>query len=191
LLIRNALVQALSAAFDSGPSHVPEVLDRQARARRNIGLVAAGILAIAASVTVLWKMRSSSGEASDITSLAVLPLDNMTGDSSQSYFVDGMHEALTAELAQISALKVISRTSVMQYRGGRKSAPEIARELGVTGLIEGSVARDGDHVRITVQLIHAPSDRHLWVRTFDRELRGFSTFTPRSRARLPVRSRRA
>jgi TolB-like protein len=102
----------------------------------------------------------------------VLPLDNLTGDSAQAYFVDGMHEALTAELSRISALKVISRTSAMRYRGGTKPAPQIARELGIEGLVEGSVARDGDHVRITVQLIHAPSDRHLWARTFDRELRG-------------------
>ena len=165
-------VQALSNATDSGASasSAAKIPDRQARTRRI--LVAGGILLTIGIVSGVWGSRARQSGASSITSLAVLPLDNLTGDSTQSYFVDGMHEALTAELAQISALKVISRTSVMQYRGASKTAPEIARELGVTGLIEGSVARDGDQVRITVRLIHAPSDRHLWVRQFDRELRG-------------------
>ncbi|MBI2956924.1 MAG: tetratricopeptide repeat protein [Acidobacteria bacterium] len=107
-----------------------------------------------------------------IDSIAVLPLKNLSGDPEQEYFVEGMHEALTAELSKISALKVISRTSAMQYKDVKKAMPQIARELGVNGLIEGSVAREGDQVRITVQLIHGPSDRHLWAQSFDRQLRG-------------------
>jgi serine/threonine-protein kinase len=165
-------VQALGAATDSTASQAPDLVERQAHTKRIIGRAAAAILVVIAIISGLRWIRASDAGASGISSLAVLPLDNLTGDSAQSYFVDGMHEALTAELAQISALKVISRTSVMQYRGASKSATDIGRELGVTGLIEGSVARDGDHVRVTVQLIHAPSDRHLWVRAFDRELRG-------------------
>lgn len=100
--------------------------------------------------------------------LAVLPLDNFSGDPSQDYFADGMTEALIAELAQIKGIRVISRTSSMQYRGTRKALPEIARELGVTHLIEGSVARDKARVRVTAQLIEARSDRHVWARSYDR-----------------------
>ncbi|MGH9580869.1 MAG: protein kinase domain-containing protein [Terriglobales bacterium] len=106
-----------------------------------------------------------------IESLAVLPLENMSGDPGQEYFADGMTEALIAELSKIRALKVISRTSVMQYKGARKPLPEIARELNVDAVIEGSVVRDGDRVRITAQLIYAPADQHLWVESYERDLK--------------------
>ncbi len=106
-----------------------------------------------------------------IQSLAVLPLENLSRDPEQEYFADGMTEALTTELAQISALKVISRTSVMQYKGTKKALPQIARELGVDAVIEGAVQRSGDKVQITVQLIHAPSDRHLWAKAYERSMR--------------------
>jgi TolB-like protein/Tfp pilus assembly protein PilF len=106
-----------------------------------------------------------------ITSIAVLPLENMMGDSEQDYFVAGMHEALITELSKIGALTVISRTSAMRYRNTDKSVPEIARELGVDALIEGSVLRAGNQVRITAQLIEAATDRNLWADNFDRELR--------------------
>ena len=101
-----------------------------------------------------------------ITSLAVLPLDSLSDDPEQDYFADGMTEAIITELAKIKALKVISRTSVMQYKDTTKTMPEIAAELGVDGLIEGSVLRDGNDVRITVQLIHGPSDAHLWSESY-------------------------
>ena len=109
--------------------------------------------------------------ASEIRSIGVLPLTNLSGDSAQEYFADGMTEALIADLARISALRVISRTSVMQYKGSRKSLPEIARELNVDAVIEGSVQRSGDRVRITAQLIQAATDRPLWTATYDRDLR--------------------
>lgn len=106
-----------------------------------------------------------------ILSIAVLPFENHTGDAEQEYLVEGMHEALTAELYRVSALNVISRTSAMQYKGVRRPASQIARELGVEGLVEGSVAREGDRVRVTVQLIHAPTDTHLWAESYQREMR--------------------
>jgi len=106
-----------------------------------------------------------------IRSLAVLPLENLSHDPEQEYFADGMTEALTTELAQISALKVISRTSAMQYKGTKKSLPQIAKELGVDAVVEGAVQRSGDKVGITVQLIHAPSDRHLLAKSYERGLR--------------------
>jgi TolB-like protein len=106
-----------------------------------------------------------------ITSIAVLPLENLMGDSEQDYFVDGMHDELIANLAKIGALKVISRTSAMRYKGTDKSLPEIARELGVDAVIEGTVRRAGNQVRITVQLIEAATDKHLFAESYQRELR--------------------
>jgi TolB-like protein/Tfp pilus assembly protein PilF len=106
-----------------------------------------------------------------IESLAVLPLENLMGDPQQEYFVDGMTEELIADLSQVSALRVISRTSVMQYKGSKKLLPQIARELKVDGVIEGSVLRSGDHVRVTAQLIQAATDTHLWARSYERDLR--------------------
>lgn len=106
-----------------------------------------------------------------IRSLAVLPLENLSGDPSQDYFADGVTDELTTELAQVPALRVISRISATQYRAKRKSAPEIASELHVDALVEGSVVRSGDHVRITAQLIEAKSDRHVWAQSFEGELK--------------------
>jgi len=107
-----------------------------------------------------------------IQSLAVLPLDNLSGDPAQEYFSDGMTEALIADLGKISALRVISRTSVMQFKGGRPKGGirEIAQQLNVAAVVEGSVMRVGDRVRITAQLIDARTDRHLWADRFDRDL---------------------
>ena len=115
--------------------------------------------------------RERHPTAARIRSLAVLPLTDVARDPEQDYFVDGMTEALIGELAQINALRVISRTSAMHYKATTKTVPEIARELGVDGIVEGSVMRAGDRVRITAQLVHAASDRHLWARSYERDLR--------------------
>lgn len=106
-----------------------------------------------------------------IHSIAVLPLDNLTGDPAQEYFADGMTDALTTELAQTAPVRVISRTSAMQYKGKHKKLSEIAQELNVDAVVEGSVARSGDRVRITAQLIHAATDWHLWAQSYERDLR--------------------
>jgi TolB-like protein/Tfp pilus assembly protein PilF len=106
----------------------------------------------------------------EIRSIAVLPLQNLSGDPRQDYFADGMTEELCADLGQISALRVISRTSAMSYRGTKKTLPEIGRELGVDTIVEGSVLREGNQVRITAQLIDARTDQHLWARTYVRDL---------------------
>lgn len=113
----------------------------------------------------------TSSDAPVETAIAVLPLENHSGDPGQDYFVDGMTEALIAELARFKDLRVISRTSSMRYRGSRLTLPEIARELGVTHIIEGSVARDQGRVRVTAQLIDAASDRHVWAESYDRRNR--------------------
>ncbi len=101
----------------------------------------------------------------------VLPLENISGNSSEEYFADGMTDALIGDLAKISGLQVISRTSSMHYKGTKKSLPEIAREIDVDAIIEGTVQRSGDRVVVRAQLIHAPTDRHLWVNTYTRDLR--------------------
>ena len=107
-----------------------------------------------------------------IRSIAVLPLQNLSGDAAQDYFADGMTEELITEMSRIQSLKVISRTSVMDYKGTRKHLPQIARELGADGIVEGSVVRDGDQVRVTVQLLNGPDDRHLWSEEYQRPLHG-------------------
>jgi len=135
-------------------------------------VVAAVLLAVLVAFnTGGWRERflTRSG-VPRIESLAVLPLENLSRDPEQEYFADGMTDELTTNLAQISGLRVISRASVMQFKGVRKSLPTIARELNVDGVIEGSVLRSGGRVRITAQLIHAPTDAHLWANSYEREL---------------------
>ena len=104
-----------------------------------------------------------------ILSLAVLPLSNLSGDQQQDYFADGMTDALITELAKIHGLKVISRTSVMQFKDVRQPLPQIAQALGVDGILEGSVQRSGGRARVTVQLIRALSDTHLWANSYERD----------------------
>jgi TolB-like protein/DNA-binding winged helix-turn-helix (wHTH) protein/Tfp pilus assembly protein PilF len=129
------------------------------------------IISISLSILAVWRFHSQSGAPTSIRSLAVLPLDNLSGDASQSYFADGMTDELITDLAQISALRVISRTSAMVYKGARKPLPQIARELNVDAVVEGTVLRSGDQVRITAQLIEASTDKHLWSQSYEGELR--------------------
>ena len=98
-------------------------------------------------------------------------MDNLSHDPAEDYFADGMTDELITELGQIATLRVISRTSVMQYRGTNKSLPQIARELNVDAVVEGTILRSGDHVRITAQLIRAPIDKHLWAQSYEGDLR--------------------
>jgi serine/threonine protein kinase/tetratricopeptide (TPR) repeat protein len=106
-----------------------------------------------------------------VTSIAVLPLENLSGDPSQEFFSDGMTEELISCLAQVRALRIMSRHSVMRYKGQHRSVPEIARELNVDAVVEGSVRRAGDRVRITAQLIDAATERHLWARSYERDMK--------------------
>ena len=106
-----------------------------------------------------------------MSSIMVLPLENISGDASEEYFADGMTDALIGDLAKISGLHVISRTSSMHYKGTKKSLPEIAREIKVDAIVEGTVQRSGDRVVVRTQLIHAPTDRHLWVGDYTRDVR--------------------
>jgi serine/threonine protein kinase/Tfp pilus assembly protein PilF len=114
--------------------------------------------------------KSESSSRPRIDSIAVLPLENLSHDPEQDYFADGMTEAVIAGLAKIRALRVISRTSVMRYKGARESLPEIARALDVSAIVEGSVLRSGNRVRITALLVDVAADRHLWAETYERDV---------------------
>jgi TolB-like protein/DNA-binding winged helix-turn-helix (wHTH) protein len=114
---------------------------------------------------------ASRQPTSEIQSIAALPLANLSGDPGQEYFSDGMTDALITELARVGPLRVISRTSSMQYKQTKKSLPEIARELHVDGIVEGTVQRSGNRVRVSVQLIHGPTDKYLWANSYERDMR--------------------
>jgi TolB-like protein/DNA-binding winged helix-turn-helix (wHTH) protein/Flp pilus assembly protein TadD len=130
------------------------------------------LLAILMIAVIRWRNHSSAdaSQTGPIRSLAVLPLENLSGDA-QDYFADGMTDELITDLAQISALRVISRTSVMPYKGARKPLPLVARELNVDAIVEGTVLHSGDQVRITAQLIQASVDKHLWAESYQGDLR--------------------
>jgi len=177
-------------------------------ALRTAALAAAGTLAAAAlawlAAGALRHHAAGPAGAPAIRSIAVLPLLNISRDQSEEYFADGMTEALTSSLAQIRALRVTSRTSVMQYRGTTKPVPQIAKDLNVDAVVEGSILRSEGRVKITAQLIRAADDTHLWAREYERDLRDVLTLqsevareiadeikvevTPSERARL-VRER--
>jgi TolB-like protein/DNA-binding winged helix-turn-helix (wHTH) protein len=129
-----------------------------------------GILIVALILGAAGLKRRTPGSPPRINSLAVLPLTNLSGDSSQDYFVDGMTDALITEVSQIGSVKVISHTSALRYRHTDKALPEIARELNVDAVVEGTVQRSGERVRITAQLIEGKTDKHLWAKTYDRNI---------------------
>jgi len=169
---------------------------------RNVILGGGVVIALAGIGVAGWLLLGGefSRSPETIRSIAVLPLENLSGDPEQEYFADGMTEALISEFARLGALSVISRTSVMRYKQSDKSLPEIAQELNVQGVVEGSVFRAGDRVRITLQLIDARNDVHLWAQSYERDLRDVLglqgeiaravarqieiKLTPRERARL-------
>jgi TolB-like protein/tetratricopeptide (TPR) repeat protein len=142
------------------------------RSDRRIDFAIIGVLVLALGLSLFGpEMEIARTTNEPIRSIAVLPLDNLSGDSEQEYFADGMTEVLISNLARVRGLRVISRTSSMAYRRSGKTLPEIARELNVDAVVEGSVLRAADRVRITAQLIRASSDEHLWSESYDRDLR--------------------
>jgi TolB-like protein/DNA-binding winged helix-turn-helix (wHTH) protein len=159
----------------------PELQDQESGTvgrnwRRRLALVLGGVAALLlTALAVLYVSRGERvlGKSADpqIRSIAVLPLQNLSGDPGQEYLSDGMTDVLITDLAQIGSLRVISRTSSMQYKQTSKSLPEIGHELKVDGIVEGSIHRSGDRVRITAQLIHVQSDRHLWANTYEGDFR--------------------
>ena len=158
--------------FSPGPndSDIAPVITAQSRVRGRVVFMLFFICAIGVGGWFARKRAPAADPILPIRSIAVLPLDNFSGDPSQDYFVDGMTDELITNLANISSLHVISRTSVMRYKGTKKALSEIGRELNVDGIIEGSVTRSGQRVRITAQLLYAPTDQHRWAETYERDL---------------------
>jgi len=144
------------------------------------GAVAAGWMLLGSSASGSDPEGGAAGSPSDLRSVAVLPFATRSAADDDRYFSEGMHDDLLTQLSKIDSLKVISRTSVMQYVGSGKSIPEIARELGVATVLEGGVDRSGDRVRVNVQLIEAATDEHLWAETYDEELTAANVFAIRS-----------
>jgi TolB-like protein/Tfp pilus assembly protein PilF len=151
----------------SDGGHAPSEVPRASRWLVVGGMVVLGMLAV---TSIMTRMRSGYAPRPKITSLAVLPLKNLSGDPTQEYFADGMTESVIGRLSMIRGLRVISHTSVMQLKDTRMSAPEIAKKLQVDALVEGSVIRQGGRVRVHAQLIRGATDEHFWSETYDREL---------------------
>ena len=137
--------------------------------RRVVLITTACMVIVVAALTAAYFWRHRPPVAA-IDSVAVLPFENLSGDPGENYFVDGMTDELITTLAKIRSLRVISRSSIMLYKGTNKPLREIARELNVNGVVEGAIMRSGNRVRITAQLIHGPTDRHLWAETYEGDL---------------------
>jgi TolB-like protein/DNA-binding winged helix-turn-helix (wHTH) protein len=158
------------SAHAEGPARTPEPTanpsvgrDRKPKGRW-LALGSCAAIVVLAGGLALLRYKA----AEPIRSLAVLPLENLSGDPAQEYFVDGMSDELITMLAKNSTLRIVSRTSVMQYKGARRPLREIARALGVDGILEGSISRTGSQVHLTLQLIRADTDAHLWAESYDR-----------------------
>jgi TolB-like protein/DNA-binding winged helix-turn-helix (wHTH) protein/Tfp pilus assembly protein PilF len=160
---------ARSGAADSAP---PAGLPGHPWLTKSHALLLTTAFAVLVISIAFWLARTGGAPASAaprLNSIAVLPLENLSGDPSEEFFADGMTDQLITDLAKVGSLRVISRTSVMRYKGTRKGLPEIARELNVDAIVEGSVIRSGQRVRVTAQLVQAPTDQHLWAETYDRD----------------------
>jgi len=169
----------------SEPAATPDISESGRSGWFSKRLLVAAIVVAAVTAIVLLTVLNVTGlrdrlfprpVTPHIKSLVVLPLENLSGDPSQEYFADGMTEAVITDLGKIGELRVISRTSAMHYKGTHKSIPEIARDLNVDAVLEGSVIRSGDQVRVTAQLIDAKTDRHIWSETYRKDLRDLLEF---------------
>ena len=161
-----APIESGNGLIDVLPKMAPAAAYKPGQSRRWRLLAVAAVAVIAATLAVVWGMSRLSA-TKPIQSLAVLPLENLSNDPEQDYFADGMTEDLITDLAKIRALRVISRTSVAQYKGTKKPIAQIARELNVDAVLEGTVMRDGSRVRITAQLIRTSPERHVWANKYE------------------------
>ncbi len=148
----------------AGDQRSEQLAQRPSRGR--LAIYAISVMLLVAVGSFVWLQEPDVA----VESIAVLPLKNLSDDPEQQYFVEGMQDALIGRLARITDLRVISRTSTLRYGTTEKSVPEIARELNVNAIVEGSVLRDNDRVRITAQLIRGDSDEHLWAESYDRDI---------------------
>jgi TolB-like protein/DNA-binding winged helix-turn-helix (wHTH) protein len=163
------------AAPPASGGETPSAVRHTPRSRAAILGAFAAVLGLAAGTAAYVHLSPTgkrvTGVLPAIHSLAVLPFENLSADKEQEYFADGMTDALTTDLAQIGSLRVISRTSAMQFKGSKETLPQVGRDLQVDALVEGTVARGKNRVRVTAQLVEASSDYHLWARTYERDLK--------------------
>lgn len=162
-------------AQEAAPEAVPSrpVAPQRIRSRVALRIVAFALPALF-TFAFLYRWRESGTTAAGsprISSVAVLPLENLSNDPEQEYFVEGMTDEIITDLAKLPGIRVISRTSTVQYKGTHKTMPQIARELNVDAVLEGTVLRSGDRVRVRTQLIYAPADRHIWAEAYERDLK--------------------
>jgi TolB-like protein/DNA-binding winged helix-turn-helix (wHTH) protein/Flp pilus assembly protein TadD len=165
--VADGIVRSDASSAEREPVAEPAAAPRRLPGRAVVAIAIALVIAI----SLAWVVRHRDASPSTIRSLAVLPLENLSGDPAQDYFADGMTDALITDLGQIGALRVISRTSAMTYQHHEKSLPEIARELNVDAVVEGTVSRSGERVRITAQLIRVPDEKHLWSQSYEGDVR--------------------
>ena len=172
LLIGFPVALVLAWVFDVTPQGIkvtPTVVDSNPRRRRNIAMLAVTGMIISAAVGFFILPRAAAHKIDK--SIAVLPFQNLSDEKDNAYFADGVQDDILTNLSKIGDLKVISRMSVMSFRGeGARNAHDIGKALGVATLLEGSVRRAGNRVRVSVQLIDAENDRHLWAEDYDRDL---------------------
>jgi len=176
--LRRAVLRGLRAQradrYPSMDALLDELVLQATRTRRRFLAVALLVVgALAAVGGIVWKKRDAV--QTSVQSIAVLPLADFSGDPEPDYFADGMTDELIADLAKVRTLRVISRTSMMRYKGTRKPLREIAQELNVDGVVEGSVRREGQRVRVTARLIHARTEKHLWGESFERDVQDVLT----------------
>jgi TolB-like protein/DNA-binding winged helix-turn-helix (wHTH) protein/Tfp pilus assembly protein PilF len=162
--------RASTQPTEGKPPSAVEPTEARQQAPSRIVLAAALIALVIVSALVAFRSRIFQNRAAQIHSIAVIPLTNLSGEPTQDYFADGMTDELITALAKNRNLRVVSRTSVMQYKGVKRPLPEIARELNVDGILEGSIERTPNRVHMTVQLIYAPTDSHVWAESYDRDL---------------------
>jgi TolB-like protein/DNA-binding winged helix-turn-helix (wHTH) protein/Flp pilus assembly protein TadD len=166
-----APVQRIPAQSPHRPAQSEVPLDLKPRKFRAFLAAAVIALLVVDSAFLVTRLATHPTNAAARThTIAVLPLDNLSGDPSEDFFADGMTDQLITDLAKVGSVRVVSRTSVQHYKGTKKSLPEIARELNVDDIVEGSVVRSRQRVRVTAQLIQASTDQHLWAETYDRDL---------------------
>ena len=161
-----------SSAIAASPSTAPPSASPvSTKLKTAVVLAAVSACAVLALYFFRHSSRTTALENGPIRSVAVLPFEDLSGDTSQRYFADGITEAISGDLAQVDALRVISRSSAMQYRDSHKTVPQIGRELRVDGIVEGTVARSGERVRVTAELLDTRTDSHLWANSYDRDVR--------------------
>lgn len=159
------------AALETGEQIIqPASLVTSPKRSGHLVLVLCALLTLGLVAWTAWRFIHPKAAASPIRSIAVLPLKNFSGDPSEEFFADGITDQLITDIAKVGSLRVVSGTSVMQYKGTKKDLPEIARELNVDAIVEGSISRSGQRVRVTAQLIQASTDQHLWAEIYDRDL---------------------